>query len=228
MIVGASDGIGAALARRLLAAGWRVAGVSRSGPAIEDPGYRHEVVDVRDAAYPEVLRGVIEGLGAPDACIYCAGIGELLDLDAEAPFAADEEVFAVNVGGLARTVAVVVPAMIAAGGGRVVGLSSQADRWIDEAAPSYAASKAAMSSYLYGLARALRPRGVRVTCVRLGFVATKMARAEVRPFEMSAEKAAAIVERAMEGRAVRVTRPRRMAALLWLAGIPRRIALWLR
>ena len=45
------------------------------------------------------------------------------------------------------------------------------------AAPSYSASKAGLSSWLGGLALALRPRGVHVTNVRLGFVDTKMAKA---------------------------------------------------
>ena len=46
-----------------------------------------------------------------------------------------------------------------------------------------------VSNYLEGLALALKPRGVQVTNVRFGFVDTKMAKGDVKPFMMSVEKA---------------------------------------
>ena len=51
-------------------------------------------------------------------------------------------------------------------------------------APSCHASKAGFTNYLDGLAIALKPRGVHVTDVRFGFVDTKMAKGDVKPFMM--------------------------------------------
>lgn len=48
VIVGNSDGTGLALTRRLLTAGWTVAGLSRSGSDLVHQRYSHEVADVLD------------------------------------------------------------------------------------------------------------------------------------------------------------------------------------
>ena len=102
----------------------------------------------------------------------------------------EPRVFGVNLLGGVETAAIVLPSMIGAGHGHFVGLSSIGDG-VSREAPSYSASKAGLSSYLEGMALALRPRGVRVTNLRLGFVDTKMAKAKVRPFMMTTERACA-------------------------------------
>jgi len=48
IVTGTSQGIGEALARRLLRRGWRVVGISRRFAAIEDERYRHLCVDLGD------------------------------------------------------------------------------------------------------------------------------------------------------------------------------------
>jgi NAD(P)-dependent dehydrogenase (short-subunit alcohol dehydrogenase family) len=194
VIVGNSDGIGLALTRRLLAAGWTVSGLSRSASAIRDERYTHEVVDVTGPAFPGLLAAAVaDGV---DVCVYAAGIGEFLDIDA---LAQQTRTLDVNLMGVARTVEVVVPHMVAAGRGHFVGLSSLGDAMIASQAPAYFASKAGMSRYLRGLALALRPRGVDVTTVRFGLVDTKMAKGPVKP---------ALISPAT------VSFPRRMAALV--------------
>ena len=60
LIVGNSDGIGAATTAALVARGESVVGVSRSPsslrpPAHGDESHRHEVMDVTDPAYPALL-----------------------------------------------------------------------------------------------------------------------------------------------------------------------------
>lgn len=49
-MTGTSTGIGAAIARQLLARGWEVAGIARRSPGIEDARYRHLAADLQDAA----------------------------------------------------------------------------------------------------------------------------------------------------------------------------------
>lgn len=213
IVIGSSAGIGLATSRRLLARGWSVAGLARRTPPIDDAGYRHVNADVRSPDFADLLRGALDAAGVVDACIYCAGVGRELD---PTTMAGEAEVFAVNLVGAVITAEVAIPRMIAAGRGHLLGVSSQADRLIDGSAPSYAASKAGLSSYLEGLARACRPHGVAVTNVRFGFVDTQMSKGqEVRPFLITAEQAADVIERALATRPRRVTFPKKMAALLW-------------
>ncbi|MEV4727207.1 SDR family NAD(P)-dependent oxidoreductase, partial [Micromonospora humida] len=128
VVVGNSDGVGLALTRQLVAAGWTVAGVSRSGSDLTAPRYTHHVADVTGDTYRRVLAGAVDRLGGVDVCVYAAGVGEFFDLG---DLAAQTRALEVNLIGAARTVEVVVPAMVAGGGGHLVGLSSLAD-----AAPS--------------------------------------------------------------------------------------------
>lgn len=223
LVIGATGGIGLAVTRRLLDAGWTVAGVSRSPAAVDHERYTHYRADVRGAGYRDVL-GRACAAAPPDVCIYCAGVGEPLDLD---HLSVEAEVFEVNLMGAVATIEVVLPAMLAAGRGHIVAISSLADVLRDPGAPSYAASKAGLSAYLEGLALAVRDRGVRVTNVRFGFVDTKMAKSDIKPFEISPERAADVLLRCLDRRPIRCTYPRRMAALLWLVRWPQRLRLWL-
>lgn len=204
LLVGNSDGIGLAATRMLLEQGWKVAGVSRSESPVEGGAYRHRVADVRETGYPGVLRELLRD-ETPDVCVYCAGIGELLD---PADMAAEVGIFEVNLVGLVRTAAEVIPPMVARGAGHFVGLSSVADELLSAEAPSYHASKAGCSSYLESLALALRPRGVHVTNVRFGFVDTKMAKADVKPFMISADDAARHLLACIHKKPIRHTAPR--------------------
>lgn len=225
LVIGASSGIGEAVARRLIAAGWTVVGIARRGAAIEGAGYHHVIADVRSPDYRAALVGVVERFGPLEVCVYAAGIGVVLDLG---DLAHEAEVFATNLMGAVITAEVVLPGMIARRAGQFVGLSSQADRLISAETPSYAASKAGMSSYLEGLALACRPHGVAVTNVRFGFVDTAMSNGQsIRPFLISADRAAVLVERCLARRPIRFTFPRRMAVLVWLIGLPRRLRVWL-
>ena len=220
LVVGASSGIGLALCRKLVDDEWTVIGLARRSSPLNHARYRHVVADVRDAGYRDVVSQAIEG-HTLDACIYASGIGQLLALP---ELAAESDVFATNLAGLVATVQVVLPPMLAAGKGHLIGLSSQADRLIDGGAPSYAASKAGMSSYLEGLALACRGKGVAITNLRLGFVDTAMSSPDgPRPFLITAERAAELVERCLRRRPIRYTYPKRMAALLWLVRFVREL-----
>jgi short-subunit dehydrogenase len=213
LIIGNSDGIGLATTRALLAAGWEVVGLSRSASAVDHAAYRHTITDVAAPSFREALRPIVVGSGGLDACLYCAGQGEPVCLE---DLGSDVRVFEVNLMGALATAEIVIPAMVRAGAGHFLVLSSQADEMRSAEAPSYAASKAALSSYFEGLALALRPRGVAVTNVRFGFVDTKMAKASVRPFMITADRAAAVILRALRTRPIRVTFPLRASAMMAL------------
>ncbi|MBD3180355.1 MAG: SDR family NAD(P)-dependent oxidoreductase [Candidatus Latescibacteria bacterium] len=220
VIVGNSDGIGLALTKRLLEGEWSVTGISRSGSSIDHSSYRHIVARVQDDEYPGAVESVLNESGSPDLCVYCAGIGELLDIS---DMRGEERIFRVNLMGMIRTVTRVIPAMAGKGSGHFIGISSVADEILSQEAPSYHASKAAFSNYLEGLALAVRPRGVYVTNVRFGFVDTKMAKADVKPFMMTVDKAVEHLLRCMEKKPVRYTAPGIVIPLVKLRSLMQRI-----
>jgi short-subunit dehydrogenase len=204
-LVGNSDGIGLALTRELLRRGWKVWGLSRSASPIDGDAYRHLTVAVQDEEYCGRLKSALEEMPSIDLCVYCAGIGELLNTADMSP---EIEIVKVNFLGLLKTLSLVIPVMVAQGKGHVIGLSSVADAMLSPEAPGYHASKAAFSNYLEGLALHLKGKGVHITNVRFGFVETKMAKGDVRPFMMSAERAVQHLLACMRKRPVRYTAPK--------------------
>lgn len=220
LVVGNTDGIGLALTRRLLAAGWQVLGVSRRAAPLEHPHYRHLTADVAEPGYRALLEGA---LGPLDLCVYCAGVGEPFDA---AALSGEAQVFRVNLVGAVETASTVLPPMLAAGAGHFVALSSIGDE-VSPEAPGYSASKAGLSAYLGGLSLALRGRGVQVTCVRFGFVDTKMAKSPVKPFMITAEKATDVIMKCLKSRPARVTYPKVMSLLVWMLTRVTWLRLWL-
>lgn len=205
LLIGNTDGIGLGTTQRLLEKGWRVSGISRSQSSVHHPNYNHVTVEVQHPDYLPALRSLLKKQGPPDLCIYCAGIGELLD-----PAQMDREIliFEVNLTGLVKTASVVLPMMVATGRGHFIGLSSVADVLRSGEAPSYHAAKAGMSNYLESLAIALKPQGIDVTNLRFGFVETKMAKGEKKPFMISVDKAVQHALKCIDRKPVRYTAPR--------------------
>lgn len=167
-----------------------------------DP-YAHCIADVSVTEYPGLLHELMRA-GPPDLCVYFVGIGEWLN---PADMRDEPRVIDVNLTCMVKTAAEVIPCMVKNGHGHFIGISSMADALPSAEAPSYSASKAGFSNYLQGLARALKSSGVYVTNVRFGFVDTKMAKANCRPFMMSVEKAVDHLERCISRKPVSYTAP---------------------
>jgi short-subunit dehydrogenase len=178
VVIGASSGIGRALAVALSLEGYRLGVVARrtdllnslqaelTGPCLI------KTIDVSqpDLAMP-ALRELIGELGDVDLFVISAGIGgENPDLRWEH----EEETISVNVLGFAAMVNVAVAHLEARGSGHLVGISSVAAvRGIGQA-PAYAASKAFVSNYLQGVRYRLKKLKlpIVVTDVQPGFVDT--------------------------------------------------------
>jgi short-subunit dehydrogenase len=204
LAVGNSDGIGLATTKRLLNSGWDIIGISRSESSITSTSYHHRVMDVSDSKYLDLL-DELSLKGPFDLCIYFVGVGDFfnpLDMSAE------PKVIDVNLTGMVRTAAAVIPQMVKRGHGHFIGVSSLADELLSAEAPSYHASKAGFSNYLGGLALALNPMGVHVTNVRFGFVDTKMAKGDIKPFLMGVEKAVDHLEYCIRKKPASYTAPR--------------------
>jgi short-subunit dehydrogenase len=203
LLIGNSDGIGLAFTRELLKRGWTVVGVSKSESVIKESSYEHVVADVQDEEFVACLKSILKEEPI-DQCMFCAGIGELLDISNMEP---EVGIFNVNLMGMVKTASCVIPAMVKHGKGHFIGLSSVADEMLSPEAPSYHASKAGFTNYLEGLALALKGKGVSVSNVRFGFVDTKMAKGDVKPFMMGVDQAVRHLIVCMDKKPIRYTAP---------------------
>jgi NAD(P)-dependent dehydrogenase (short-subunit alcohol dehydrogenase family) len=176
LITGASTGIGAATAAHFAARGWRVFATART-PArvVAGPTVTPLALDVRA---PDSVRAAVAGVladaGRIDALVNNAGyavVGGLEETSAEQLHA----VLDTNVVGAHRVTAAVLPAMRAAGRGRVVNVSSVVGRVPSPFMGAYAARKHALEGWSESLDHEVRPFGVRVALVEPGFTRTAIA-----------------------------------------------------
>lgn len=173
IVTGASAGLGRALARDFAAAGWIVAAVARSEAALADlageaAGVTALPCDVTDpAAVAEMTARALSLTGRIDALVNCAGIdrpGPIEELDP----AEWQRILAVNLSGAFLCARAVVPAMKAAGAGRIVNVGSVAGKRGAPGAVAYCATKAGLGGLSEALALELRPHGIAVTLVSPG------------------------------------------------------------
>ena len=170
LVTGASAGIGMACADRLHSAGWTVTGASRRGTS--SGGWTGLVMDVDDAE--SVRSGVaatLAGSGRIDAVVTAAGWG----LAGAVECSAIDEAMAqldTNFWGTVRVVQEVLPVMRAAGGGRLVLMSSIGGVIGIPFQAYYSASKFALEGFGEALAYEVAPFGVQVTLVQPGNVRT--------------------------------------------------------
>lgn len=211
LIIGNSDGIGAAVTRALVTQGDEIVGISRSPSPLGNNGPRHEVLDVSTSEYPDLLQRLIAEEGPFDTCIYCAAIGSELTLP---DLSREAQVIEVNLTAMVKTFAALTPGWISRKHGHFIGLSSLADDFYNEDAPSYTASKAAFSNYLVAMALKLRSHGVHVTNIRFGYVDTKLPKAARKPLMMSTAQATDYVLQCMNTRPIQLSVPKLAGAIL--------------
>ena len=173
LVTGASRGIGDHLVRALLAAGWEVVGLSRSGRAAE--GATGMACDVTDAtAVDDVVGRVVREHGPIGLLVNNAGL-----IETERPLweaGVDEwwQVMVTNVRGPLLLTRAVVPHMIRAGCGRVVNLNSGAGTRERADLTAYCASKSALARLTGGTALAGAEHGVHAFDLAPGVVETDM------------------------------------------------------
>jgi short-subunit dehydrogenase len=180
IIIGASSGIGWELAVQLAAKGYQLGLVARRREKLELlssslPG-DHFVVqaDVSQAEQAQVaLSELIETMGNVELIVLNSGVGQQekkLDWDIE------REMIDVNIRGFAALTVVSMNYFRQRGNGHLVGISSVAAHMSGGLAPTYAATKAFVSSYLNGMrSRAEYSKlPITITTVEPGFVDTPM------------------------------------------------------
>jgi short-subunit dehydrogenase len=178
VIIGASSGIGEALAHELNRAGWRLGLLARRLERLEAlretlaPGTVVRGLDVTQLDAAAALEHVLEELSGADMVIISAGTGHN---NPDLRWDLDVDTVTVNVLGFMAVAQVAIRHFLSRGRGHLVGISSIAALRGNRAA-AYAASKAFQSVYLDGLRELVRKSGhpIVVTEVQPGAVDTAM------------------------------------------------------
>lgn len=214
IIVGASDGLGAALARRLIREGYSLALVSRSkdkldslchelNQAVNGPrayAYIHDVHEYENAR--DLLRKIVADLGGLDLIVFVAGVNYPPGGIDKYNFENDRQMIEINLIGAMAWLSPVAEMFQSAKSGQIVGIGSVAGDRGRVGNPGYNTSKAGLHTYLEALRNRLTRHGVNVLTVKPGFMKTEMVKAAQgsTPFMIPPEKAADDIWKAMKKR----------------------------
>jgi 3-oxoacyl-[acyl-carrier protein] reductase len=185
LVTGASRGIGRAIAVELARAGFAVGVnyVHRLGQAEETvaaitAGGGEAVALQADVADPQAVESMFAALdrhfGRLDALVNNAGIGTRIDSLTAIDDATWRRTLAVNLDGAFYCIRAAVPRLRAAGGGRIVNISSGAAKTGGMIGAHYAASKAGLLALTAKAARELARDGIAVTAVLPSVIETEM------------------------------------------------------
>ncbi len=214
ILIGASRGIGAALARKLAAEGYLLALVSRDASRLQalcaelnaQAGaacatfYVHDVTDY--AAIPALFERIVADLGGLDLFIYNTGVLVPVGID-EFDFEKDRLMIETNLLGAMAWLNPAAAFFRSLGRGQIVGIGSVAGDRGRVGAPAYNTSKAGLHTYLEALRNRLTRHGVHVLTVKPGFVNTdmlKLASTKSKFLVSSPEQAAEGIWRAIRSR----------------------------
>ncbi len=176
-IIGASSGIGEALAHRLAGAGARLALSARREPPLWQLARDKDRVfplDVSDAkAVASAHQALTAEWGGIDLVIYCAGVytpmrSWELDLDRVG------QALSINLAGVYNLLRSVIPGLLQQGAGGLCLVASVAGYTGLPKALAYGPFKAAMINLAQILYAELAPRGIGIYLINPGFVATRL------------------------------------------------------
>jgi short-subunit dehydrogenase len=228
IVVGASSGIGAALASSLAEAGYDTALVARREGRLSDlceaikaseaPGvpraYVHDVCAFDEV--PALFERIVEDLHGLDALLYVAGAMPEVGPD-EFDFDKDRLMVETNLLGAMAWLNQAARWLGVAGRGSIVAISSMAGERGRRGAPAYGASKAGLNTYLESLRNRLSAGGVHVLTVKPGFVRTAMLEGRAGVFWVTEPEDAALqILRAMERRRSEIFVSPRWRIVSWI------------
>ena len=185
VITGAAGGIGASLCQRFCEEGAKVVALDINAPSLDELRSRlgrwadsvtTAVLDITDhAAVRQVMETISETRGRIDILVNNAG------WDVAKPFVDTtpelwDKLIAINLRGPLNLQHVVVPLMIAGGGGKVVNIASDAGRVGSSGESVYSACKGGLIAFSKTLARETARHGIRVNVVCPGPTDTALLR----------------------------------------------------
>jgi len=226
IIIGATSGIGLALAKLFIRQGDHVGVSGRRCHLLADlqSEFPSQVVtecfDVMGNENIPHLESLIEKLNGLDLLIYNSGYGEVSE---RLNWEIDKQTTLTNVVGFVEIVNYTFNYFAKQGAGQIAAISSIAAVRENSQAPAYSASKAYMSTYMAGLYLKARSNkkgnpkiNIVITDVQPGFVNTKMAKGKGRFWEAPLEKAALHIFKAIQLKKRKAHITRRWVLIAWL------------
>lgn len=226
VILGASQGLGLALARHYLAQGHHVWLCARNVDALRQSDLAQvtqaHIVAI-DITHTPPLKTLLETIARIDILIVTAGVyyntrSHLLD--AQSAMA----MLSTNISALVNAFESAGARMLAQGHGHLVAVSSIAGLMPDyPGASAYSATKRSVLTVCEAYRTALQPLGIAVTAIVPGYIDTQRLRqlnngdARSKPFLMSEAHAVARIAQAIQTQEAVAIFPRRMKWLIWLA-----------
>ena len=212
LIIGASLGLGAALARKLAHEGYSLALIARSEDKLNSlseeiranggsaQAYVHDVTEYKKI--PDLLRKIVADLGGLDLVVFVAGVNFPPGGIDKYNFENDRKMIEVNLIGAMAWLNPIAEMFQSAQAGQIVGIASVAGDRGRVGNPGYNTSKAGLATYLEALRNRLTRYGVHVLTVKPGFMKTEMMKAAqgATPFAIEPEKAADDIFKAMKKR----------------------------
>jgi short-subunit dehydrogenase len=229
VIIGASSGIGEALAHELSREGWRLGLMARRLDRLQNmreslgPDTRVGYMDISRDDATAIFESFAGELGGVDLVIISSGTGHLNPKLDTGP---DTDTVSVNVIGFMKLAQAAMRNFLKRGSGHLVGITSVAALRGNRDGAVYAASKAFQSVYLDGLRELAAKSGLPITVTEAqpGFVSTAMMKTDppLSPFVRwlivaSPEKAALQISRAIRRRAKHAYITKRYAVAAFLA-----------
>lgn len=232
LIIGASSGMGAALARVLAARGYTVALVGRQADKLtqlaqeinsagkgQASTFPHDVRNYDDA--PELFSRIASDIASAGASfrlvVYAAGVMPA-ETNGVWSFQDERAVIETNVIGAMRWLDLAAASFQRSGGGTIAAISSVAGDRGRRGNSAYMASKAALSTFLESLRYRLHGTGVHVVTVKPGYVATPMTSGAKlpKPLTISADQAAQRIAAACERGTPVAYVPGYWRAIMWV------------
>jgi 2-dehydro-3-deoxy-L-rhamnonate dehydrogenase (NAD+) len=218
VVTGGAQGIGLAVANRILASGGKVAIWDRDHALLDETveriakgdGVFGHAVDIADlAAIEQATRATMARFGKIDILINNAAIVGPNANTWEYPPEAFRDVINVGLIGTFYCCRSIVPHMIAANYGRIVNLSSVAGKEGNPKAPAYSSMKAAVIGLTKSLGKELAAYNIAVNCVTPAVAKTTLALSQAPDF------LAMIVSKIPRGRMLELDEAASM--ICWLA-----------
>jgi decaprenylphospho-beta-D-erythro-pentofuranosid-2-ulose 2-reductase len=228
IVVGASSGIGRAIAEELLTRGSAVALIARRADELEQIRqaypqsacylYPHDVRNFEEV--PGLLQRITQDLGGLDLIVYAAGVMPSID-EHEYSFEKDRAMLEINTLGAVAWLNEAAKRFERTKSGAIVGIGSVAGDRGRRGNPAYCTSKAALATFLESLRNRLSRFGVKVTTIKPGFVDTQMTQGKPGVFWLiSPAEAAKIILAAAQHGGVAYVPKRWKYVMAVIRGIP--------
>jgi dehydrogenase/reductase SDR family member 7B len=182
LVTGASQGIGASIARAFANEGAQVILSARNVHALEEVKNscsnpeKHIIIPLdleAHTSFPKVVSEVLSKVNHIDVLVNNAGLSQR-SLAMETSYEVDKKLLDINLLGTIALTKAVLPNMIQYGGGHIVTISSLAGKFATPKRSAYSAAKHGLYGFFDALRAELYDKNIKVLMVAPGFIQTNI------------------------------------------------------